>query len=236
MSDSQPQLQSLQSPDHDQGALGRFAHAVTADYLGSPPRAPELHLGYNTLPDPPYPMPSRLRHGADTVGGWLACDQDLRSFLESGARSLRGQPVPPRESFDTQTRMMQYLMRIDSMALAWKARTVDPTENVGAWTLAADLLAGRAVPGDITPDVSGEAILAWVVDRSGRVLLAAAPVGGTEDDITVAEAVPGAPDEIAGLVRDILDAQYAWTLAAFGAEPPPERADLARALRNLKPA
>ena len=205
-----------------------------SDYLHGPPRAPELHVGCNTLPDPPYPMPSRLRHEADTLRGWLACDQDLRFFLESGACSLRDQPVPSPESFDAQTRMMQYLLRIDSMALAWKARVVNPVESVGSWTLAADLLAGRAVPGDITPDVSEEVLMAWVVDRAGGALLAVAPAGGTEEDITVAATYPDALDEIAGLIRNLLDAQYAWTFAVFGTEPPPEQADLARALRGLR--
>ncbi|HEY1706023.1 MAG TPA: hypothetical protein VGG75_40600, partial [Trebonia sp.] len=44
--------------------------------------------------------------------------------------------------------MMQYLLRVDSMALAWKARTSDPAESVDAWTLAADLFSGRAGPED----------------------------------------------------------------------------------------
>jgi hypothetical protein len=55
------------------GPLGQFAHAVTADYLGNPPGSPAFHIGYNTLPDPPYPMPSRVYHDLDTLDGWLAC-------------------------------------------------------------------------------------------------------------------------------------------------------------------
>lgn len=231
MSGNKQQLQPLHSPDHGKGPLGQFAHAVIADYLSDPPEAPEIHLGYNTLPDPPYPLPSRIQHGTETLSGWLGCDQDLRSFLESGIRSMRAQPVPSRESFDTQVRMMQYLMRIDAMALVWKARVVDPTQSVGAWTLAADVLAGRADSDDIASIHSGEMLIIWAADRTGGALTAMALVGGTEHDVTVAEA--DAPDEIIGLVGGLLDAQHAWTLAAFGAEPPPERADLARALRDM---
>lgn len=233
------QIQPLRSPDHGFGLLGRFAHAVTADYLSEAPPAPAFHAGYNTLPDPPFPLTAQVWHGIDTQAGWQACEQDLRLFLESGAASLRARPPADAGAYDEQTRAMQYLLRLDAMALAWRARHFSPTDSVAAWTLTADLLAGKAGPGDFSPEVAGESVIVWAVDRCGGSLLAWVPLGGTEDDIFVL--APGidehdteaAEDDFAALLRQVLDAQCAWTLATFGADPPPHIAPVAASLRNL---
>ncbi|HUN32092.1 MAG TPA: hypothetical protein VMU95_08720 [Trebonia sp.] len=227
-----PTIQGLNSPDHGFGTLGQFAHAVTAVYLDEAPKAPAFHIGYNTLPDPPYPMPSRICHQQDTQEAWLGCGQDLSVFLESGARSLRAQPVPDGDSLDEQARIMQYLLRIDAMALAWKAHMVQPTRSVASWTLAADLLAGKAAPADIGPEGSEEALVTWAIDRAGMALLAWAPVNGAEDDIAVAAGAVAAPGDIAGLLGEVLHAQYAWTVATFGTEPPAAISSLTDILRN----
>ncbi len=227
------EIRTLRSPDHGLGLLGRFAHAVTADHLGVPMGSPAFHIGYNTLPDPPYPMPARILHDLDTLGGWLACGQDLGLFLEIGLRSLHAHPVPDAASFDDQTRLIQYLMRTDAMALAWRARMVDPAQSVAAWTLTADLLAGRAGPGDLTADASEQVLVIVAVDRAGATLLAYAPSAGTQDDITVARATGSAMDGVAVPLRDLLDAQHAWTSACFGNQSPHGEAALAQALRRL---
>jgi hypothetical protein len=236
MPEASREIRGLESPDHWLGLLGRLAHAVTADYLGNPPASPAFHIGYNTLPDPPYPMPSRIRHDLDTLDGWLACGQDVHLFLEAGLRSLRAHPVADPASFDDQTRLVHYLLRTDAMALAWRARVVHPTQSVAAWTLAADLLAGRAGPGDLTPDASEAVIVTVAVDRAGATLLAYASSTGTQDDILVAGTSGSAMDDVAVPLRDLLDAQHAWAIATFGTQPPPGKSALAQALRNLREA
>jgi hypothetical protein len=42
--------------DHGFGPLGRLAHSVLAEYAGTAPPVPQLHLGQNTLPNPPFPI------------------------------------------------------------------------------------------------------------------------------------------------------------------------------------
>jgi hypothetical protein len=236
MPDIRREIRSIKSPDHGLGLLGRFAHAVTANYLGGPPGSPAFHIGYNTLPDPPYPMPSRIWHDLDTLDGWLACGQDLHMFLEIGLESLRAQPVPDPASFDDQTRLIQYLMRTDAMALVWKAHMVQPTQSVAAWTLTADLLAGRAVPGDLAPDASEAILVTVTVDRAGATLLAYVPCDGTEEDIIVAAATGSGVDDVALPLHDLLDAQYTWTTACFGTQPPAGSDALVQAIRGLSAA
>lgn len=70
----------------------------------------------------------------------------------------------------------------------------------------------------MTPDVSQLALLTWVVDRSGTALLAWTPADGGADQITVSDALDH-DDPIITLLADLLDAQYTWTVAAFGAVP-----------------
>jgi hypothetical protein len=178
-------------------------------------------------------MPSRISRDLDTLDGWLACGQDLHLFLEVGLRSLRAHPAPDPASSDVQTRLIHYLLPADAMALAWRARMVHPAQSVAAWTLTADLLAGRAGPGDLTPDASEAVCVIVAVDRAGATLLAYAPSAGTEDEIMVASATGSAMDDVAVPLRELLDAQHAWTTATFGTQPPPGKSPLAQALRRL---
>jgi hypothetical protein len=203
--------------DHGFGPIGQLAHGVLADYLGAPPPAPRLHLGQNTLPDPPFPLASHIAFPA-VDGGWEKCGEDLPTFLAASARSLRAQPVPASSVFSEQQRMMQRMLRMDSIALAWQARMILPVESVPSWTLTADILAGRADPTDLDPDDSNPALLTWVVDRSGTALLAWTPADGAADQIAVSDALDH-DDPIIALLADLLDAQYTWTVAAFGAVP-----------------
>jgi hypothetical protein len=235
MPEVEREIRTLESPDHGLGLLGRFAHAVTADYLGSAPESPSFHLGYNTLPDPPCPIASHLWHGLDTRDAWRGCGQDLHLFLEVGLESLRAHPVPDPACFDAYARLIAHFNRTDAMGLVWRARMIYPAESVAAWTLTADLLAGRASPGDLTPDVCEAVLVTVAVDRAGATLLAYAPSGGTEDDIIVADAAGSAMDDVAPLLRDLLNAQHAWTTAAY-ADAPPEAAALAQAQLRIDEA
>jgi hypothetical protein len=230
------EIHALGSPDHGLGLAGRFAHGVTAHYLGRPPEAPAFHIGYNTLPDPPYPLPSRVFHDIDTLDGWLGCGQDMSLFLRAGLESLRGRPLPELESFDDQTRLIYYLPRTDAMALVWRARMIQPTQSVAAWTLTADLLSGHAGPGALATGPSEKVLITVVVDRAGTALLAYGPTSGTADDIIVATASGSAMDEVAGPLRELLDAQYAWATAVFGKQPPPAKATVEQLMERLKAA
>jgi len=228
-------IRTLESPDHGLGLAGRLAHGVTADYLGRPPQSPEFHFGCNLLPDPPYPMPSRIRHDIETLDGWLACGQDLHLFLKVGVRSLRTHPAPDPAGFDDPTRLVYYLLRTDAMSLVWRARVVHPTASVAAWTLAADLLAGRADPDDLTSDASEAVLVSVTVDRADTTLFACAPYDGTEDDILVSTATGSAMDDVALPLRTLLHAQHEWTTACFGT-PPPGNTALAQAIQDLSTA
>ena len=68
------------SPDHGFGFLGRLMHSVLAEYAGTVPPVPYLHLGQNTLPNPPFPMPAQVPFG-DLSEGWRECGEDLAMFL-----------------------------------------------------------------------------------------------------------------------------------------------------------
>jgi hypothetical protein len=201
-------------PDHGHGPLGQLAHAVIAEYLDAPPRAPFLHMGQNTLPDPPFPMASAV-HFADLTDGWRQFAPDLVGLLAAGARSLRSAHVPDGAAYSEPTQKLQKLLRLDSIALACEARAIEPTESVAGWTLAADVLAGRRDPQDLDLDIARPSVVTWVVDRAGTALLGWAPASGTAGDITVtANEVPDHP--VIGQLRQILDTQYAWTTAVFG--------------------
>lgn len=112
---------------------------------------------------------------------------------------------------------------------------IHPAQSVAAWTLTADLLAGRAGADDLTPSVCEAVLVTVAVDRAGATLLAYAPSDGKEDDIIVAEATGSAMDDVAPSLRDLLNAQHAWTTAAF-ADALPERASLAQALQRVHQA
>ena len=233
------QIHSLRAPDHGFGLLGRVAHAVIAEYLAEPLPAPAFHVAYNTLPDPPFPLATQLWHGMDTESGWQACEEDLHFFLQAAAASLRAQPPGDASAHSQETRTMNYLLRLDAMALVWKARYFSPADSVATWVLTADLLAGKAGPADIAPDVAEESLMAWIVDRAGGSLIAWAPLDGTAEDIVVL--APGVDeddadaeeDPFAAELREVLHAHYAWTHATFGAEPPEHLAPIAAGLRTL---
>jgi hypothetical protein len=66
-------------PDHGFGPLGRLAHSVLAEYAGTAPPVPQLHLGQNTLPNPPFPMAAEVPFITD--GGPPAGDDIVAGLL-----------------------------------------------------------------------------------------------------------------------------------------------------------
>lgn len=176
-------------PDHGFGLLGRLVHSVLAEYAGAPLPAPRLHLGQNTLPDPPFPMPAHVPFG-DLTRGWLECDESLARFLQAGITALRRQPIPDISDFREEVRILQRVLRFDSIAMAWH----DP---------------GRAM----------FSMVALAVDRAGNALAGRLPPGCGAAGIEVtAEEAPG-DDTIVALLHEVLQAQYEWTAAAFGRVP-----------------
>lgn len=176
-------------PDHGFGLLGRLAHCVLAEYEGTALPVPHLHLGQNTLPNPPFPMAAMVPFG-DLSEGWQECGEDLTNFLEAGARTLRNQPIPDISAFSERIRTLQRVLRFDSIAMVWH----DPAR-------------------------AAFSVIAVVVDRSGNALVGRIPAGGTSADIQVLDNASSGDDVIIGLLRDVLLAQYEWTSTVFGLVP-----------------
>ncbi len=176
-------------PDHGFGLLGRLAHSALAEYAGTAVPVPRLHLGQNTLPNPPFPMAAEVFFG-DLSEGWRECGADLASFLRAGARSLRNQPIPDISRYSERIRTLQRVLRFDSIAMVWH----DPAR-------------------------AAFSVVAVAVDRSGNAVAGRIPADGTPEDIEITDDEPQADDVIAALLRDVLLAQYEWTSAVFGLVP-----------------
>ena len=176
-------------PDHGFGLLGRLVHSVLAEYAGAPPPVPRLHLGQNTLPNPPFPMAAEVPFG-DLSQGWHECHQSLVAFLQSGVMALRSQPIPDISAYSEQIRILQRVLRFDSIAMVW----CDP---------------GRVM----------FSLVALAVDRAGNALAGWLPDGGGLADIEVTDERPPADDIIVALLHELLQAQYEWTTTAFGLVP-----------------
>lgn len=175
-------------PDHGHGLLGRLAHSVLAEYAGRALPVPQLHLGQNTLPDPPFPMAAQVPFD-DLTAEWCESGADLCAFLELGVRTLRTQPTPDVSAYTYQVRLLQRLLRFDSIALAWEL--LQPAGGVAA----------------------------LVVDRAGSALAGWIPAGGTVADITVHNDVLEPDDQVIRLLSEVLQAQYTWTATVFGSGP-----------------
>jgi hypothetical protein len=174
------------TPDHGFGFLGRLMHSVLAEYAGTAPLVPYLHLGQNTLPNPPFPMPAQVPFG-DLSEGWRECGEDLPVFLQAGARALRTQPIPDVSAYSEQIRILQRVLRFDSIVMVWR-----------------------------DPALTTFSLVALAVDRAGHALAGRIPADGTAADIQVTDDEPAADDKIIALLRDVLQAQYEWTATAFG--------------------
>ena len=176
-------------PDHGFGLLGRLTHSALAEYAGTALPVPHLHLGQNTLPNPPFPMAAEVPFG-DLSEGWQECGEDLVMFLRAGARALRNQPIPDISVYSERIRILQRVLRFDSIAMVWQ----DP---------------GRAAL----------SMIAVAVDRAGNALIGRIPAGGTSADIEIIADEPPVDDIIVDLLRDVLLAQYEWTSTVFGLVP-----------------
>jgi len=205
-------------PDHGFGPLGGLAHSVLAEYIGVALPAPRLHLGQNTLPNPPFPMAAQVPFG-DLTEGWLECGEDLTKFLETGARSLRTQPTPEISAFSQHVRILQRALRFDSIAIVLSDEMVQSADSVARWSLAADVLARRrdTRDRDTRDSVASTPAVACAVDRAGNALLG----WFTADALTGIEVSDSVTtdDPIVAMLRDVLLAQYAWTSAVFGMVP-----------------
>lgn len=177
-------------PDHGFGLLGRLVHSVLAEYAGASLSVPRLHLGQNTLPNPPFPMAAEVSFG-DLSEGWLECGEDLAVFLQTGTEVLRNQAIPDISAYTEDVRVLQRVLRFDSIAMVWRD-------------------AGR-------PSFS---LVALAVDRAGNFLVGWIPSGGTTRDIELADEAPTSDDKVlAALLHEVLQAQYEWTTTAFGLVP-----------------
>jgi len=205
-------------PNHGFGLLGGLAHSVLAEYAGIPLPAPRLHLGQNTLPNPPFPMAAQVPFG-DLSLGWRECDEDLIRFLETGARALRAQPTPDVSAYSQHVRILQRVLRFDAIAMVWQGRMIRPADSVASWSLAADVLAGRSDARDSDPTVAVPAVVTWAVDRAGNALLGWFPAADRGAEIELMGDAVSADNRIVALLRDVLLAQYAWTSAVFGVVP-----------------
>jgi hypothetical protein len=201
-------------PNHGFGPLGGLAHSVLAEYAGVPLSAPRLHLGQNTLPDPPLPLPAQVPFG-DLHLGWRESGNDLVGFLEAGARALRTQATPDISHYSQQIRILQKVLRFDAIAMVWKGSMIRPTDSTGTWSLAVDARTGERAPQVSDPSLAVPAVVAWVVDRAGNSLIGWFPANGTGADIKIIGDAVSTEDRIVVLLRDVLLAQYAWTSIVF---------------------
>jgi hypothetical protein len=177
-------------PDHGFGLLGRLLHSVLAEYAGASLSVPRLHLGQNTLPNPPFPMAAEVSFG-DLSEGWLECGQDLADFLRTGTAVLRNQPIPDISDYTEEIRVLQRVLRFDSIAMAWRDND--------------------------RPEFS---LIALAVDRAGNFLAGWIRAGGTARDIELTDEAPASGDKLlAALLLEVLQAQYEWTTTAFGLVP-----------------
>ncbi|MGN9783983.1 hypothetical protein ACTMTF_21285 [Nonomuraea sp. ZG12] len=196
-------------PDHGCGGLGRVAQGALSALSGAPDSL-GLFLGYNTMPDPPFPMVGYLPFDL----GSQAAAVHPASLLTMAADSMRAQPVPPKGSFDEPTQRMASTMRVDAMVLVCPAKSMAPGR--AAVALLHNLAEGYYREGDAEACVDvRDAVTVLGVDRAGgRVMLVAErdARGRFGPPARVEEALPG---ELFGLLGEALDAQYQWTKAAF---------------------
>lgn len=202
-------------PDHGHGGLGQVAHGALTAHPPCDTLYPRLFLGYNTMPDPPFPMTGYLPWDTDPRV-WAAVDDDPAAYLKLAAASLRAQPVPPRNSFDDARQRLAALMRVDALVLVTTGRLLVPQENEASRALLANLAEGFYRDGDAEACVGArESGVAVAVDRAGWKVALVAPrkdSGEYEAPFTGDGATAGV---LLDLLADVLDAQYSWTRAAF---------------------
>jgi hypothetical protein len=192
-------------PDHGFGLLGGLAHSALADYADVVPPVPRLHLGQNTLPNPPFPMAARVPF-VELTESWDQCDGTLAAFLAVGARHLRNLPIPKASAYTQPARILQRVLRFDSIAIAWPSPSaLDPcVADAGA-----EPGLGLGMPTVITV----------AVDRASNALYGWMPQAGPTAEIELTGEGLTASDPIVALLHDVLLAQYEWTCKVFGPVP-----------------
>jgi hypothetical protein len=196
-------------PDHGFGLLGGLAHSVLAEYVGTALSAPRVHLGQNTLPNPPLPLATQVPFG-DLTEGWRECGEDLFRFLETGARTLRTQPTPDISVYSQQVRILQRVLRFDSIAMVWQEQMGQPA-NSGANRSSRSERESSSDPAPGAPVVIA-------VDRAGTALLGWINTAKRGTNIEIAGGIT-ADNPIIARLQDVLLAQYDWISAVFGVVP-----------------
>lgn len=171
-----------------------------------------LYLGYNTLPDPPFPMVGFLPYEC----GPGAAAVDPATLLRMLADSIRASPVPPKGSFDQARQRLAAAMRVDAVVLVVAARAMTPEHSQAARALLANLAEGYYREGDAEACVDArEAAVALGVDRAGGqvALIVDRDPSGRHDVPRRIEVRP--EGMLFELLGEVLDAQYTWTRAAF---------------------
>jgi hypothetical protein len=191
-------------PDHGFGLLGGLAHSVLADYADAVPPVPRLHLGQNTLPNPPFPMAARVPF-VELLESWGPCDGNLAAFLAAAGQHLRDLPIPDASEFSQSARVLQRVLRFDAIAIAWPSPgALDPCAPEPF-----------ANPGG-EPDPGMPTVITVAVDRAGKALYGWMPQAGSAADIELTGEGLTANDPIVALLLDVLLAQYEWTCKVFG--------------------
>ncbi|TDD11446.1 hypothetical protein [Nonomuraea diastatica] len=193
-------------PDHGCGGLGRVTHGALTSSLSDAHDGPGLYLGYNTLPDPPFPLTAYLSYDL----GPQAAALDPETLLRMGADSIRAQPVPD-EPWDEAHQRLAATMRVDAVVLTAVAHAMEPGSSQAARALLANLAEGYYREGDAETCVDArETAVALGVDRAGtRVVLVA------DGDAASTRVEAEAKGVLFDLLGEVLDAQYSWTRAAF---------------------
>jgi hypothetical protein len=206
----------LQEPDHRPTLLGQLAAATLTEYLCDPPAAPRVHLGLNTLPDPPLPIAAHVPF-AIPEDAWQRCGEDLLAFLNAGSTLLSGQQRPRTSEFGPATRTMQRLMRPDSIVLAWKATMIVAADSETSLILVRELMEGNQRDlNHLDPAIVRPGLAGWAVDRAGLAVFAWARADAAGNQVTVGDEVLDPDDEVFRLLAAILAAQSAWTSDTFG--------------------
>lgn len=189
--------------------LGRLAGAMLAESLGDPPAAPRIHLGMNTLPDPPYPIAAHVPL-ALPGDAWQRCGQDLLAFLSAGMRvaDRSAGSAAPASSPATGTSIR--LMRPDSIVLAWKAVVIGAAGCTGSLILVPELMDG-GMPDlrHLDPAILRPGLAAWAVDRAGLAVFAWARSDIANSPVTVGNEALDPDDEVFRRLAAILAEQYA---------------------------
>jgi hypothetical protein len=186
--------------------LGQLAGATLTEYLHAPSAVPRLHLGLNTLPDPPLPIAAHVPLSIPE-DRWRRCEEDLLAFLDGLVTWWSGQPPPRQSAFGPVVRTMP-LLRPDSIVLAWKASMIMAADGDASVILVRELMDdGQTYVTNLDPAIVKPALAAWAVDRGGFSVFAWARTDLAGSLVSVGDEVLDPDDEVFQLLAAILAAQ-----------------------------